>query len=139
MPQAILIAPSIRVYVVEPHDIALAIDLAYEKFLQRLRTARGEIHAEGFGQLPAQVRLVEHLDQLGVELVEDRLGSSGRREDAPPGERGEARKPLLGEGRNVGHGVRTLVAGEGERLQLPALPLRGDPPPPPDATLALAS
>src|SRR5258708_23017812 len=105
MPQAILIAPSIRVDVVAPHDIAPAIDLAYEKFLQRLRTARGEIHAEGFGQLPAQVRLVEHLDQLGVELVEDRLGSSRRREGAPPSARGEAPKPLLVHGRDGAQGV----------------------------------
>src|SRR2546429_8720832 len=113
-------AASIRADVVAPHDLAPAIDLAYEEFLQRLRSARGEIHAQGLGQLLAQIRLAEHLDQLGVELVEDTPGSSGRREDAPPGECREARKALLRESRNVGHRVRALVAGEGERAQLSA-------------------
>src|SRR2546430_11661385 len=74
-------AASIRANVVAPHDLAPAIDLAHEEFLQRLRAARGEIHAQGLGQLLAQIRLAEHLDQLGVELVEDTPGSSGRRED----------------------------------------------------------
>src|SRR5437879_6607767 len=78
-------AASIRADVVAPHDVAPAIDLADEEFLERLRSARGEIHAEGLGELLAQVRLVEHLGQLGVKLVEDLLGSSGRRADAPPG------------------------------------------------------
>src|SRR5258708_12726453 len=94
MPQAILIAPSIRVDVVAPHDIAPAIDLAYEKFLQRLRTARGEIHPEGFGQLPAQVRLVQHLAQRGRELVEDRLRSAGPPPPTPPTQPRHHPKPL---------------------------------------------
>src|SRR5207302_7121704 len=98
-PQATLIASSIRADVVAPHDLAPATELPHEEFLQRLRAARGEIHAEGLGQLLAEVRLGEHLDQLGVELVEDLPGSSGRREDAPPGECREARKALLRESR----------------------------------------
>src|SRR5712671_7733249 len=126
MPDATLIAPSIRVDVVASHDIAPAIDLAYEEFLQHLRAAGGEIHAEGFGQLLAQIRLIEHLDQLGVELVENLLRRPGRREDAPPGERREAAKTLLRESGHVGHGVRALVAGQGERAQLSALHVRGE-------------
>src|SRR5258707_11004136 len=88
---------SIQFDVVASHHLAPAVHLARDEFLQRLGAADLQVHAQGLGEMLAQVGLAEHLHQLGVEFVEDLLASSGRREDAPPGKCREAREALLRE------------------------------------------
>src|SRR4029077_12092880 len=97
------------------------IHLTRDEFLQRLRAARLQVHAQGLGELLAHVGVVEDLDELGVKLVDDWLGRARGRENPPPRIGRESRKALLGERRYVGHDTRALLSGDRERTQLPAL------------------
>src|SRR6266446_6912463 len=97
---------SVRPDVVVLHHLAPALHLAHQPLLQGVRRARHQIHAERFGEGFFDVSQSKSFFKFGMELVQDRPGRAGGREDAPPGKRGEALETLLREGRHLRHRMR---------------------------------
>src|SRR5262245_21477831 len=96
--------------VVLAHDLTPALHLSLEPLRESLGRAEDKVYAERLGVKLAHVRQLERLDELGVELVDDRPGHARGTEDRPPCERGKTWQALLGERGHVGKRTRASVA-----------------------------
>ena len=67
-----------------------------------------------FGDLGA----AQHLDRIAIDPLRQRGRRAGRRHQAEPGDRAEARHAGLREGRQLGRGLGALQIGDREDLQL---------------------
>ena len=108
-------------------------------FCSVCRVADCEVHAELLGELLAQVRLVQHFHELGVKLVEHRLGVPAGAKMPHHASAEKPGKALLGERRHVRHRLRALVAGHRDRAQLAAFHVRRDQRDRADAELDVAA
>src|SRR5205823_9271683 len=103
--------------IVVAHHFAPALDLLDDPLLGRCGAERYDVHAERVAERLVDVRQLDHLHELGVQLVDDPPRRARRREDAPPGVRRDVDALLL-QCRYLRHGRRALVAGERERAHL---------------------
>ena len=70
-----------------------------------------------FGQPRFELRVVQHLDEFGVEFRGDRCSCVGRQESAKPRDGFKARVAALGHGRQRRHQWRAFQTRHGDRAQ----------------------
>src|SRR5207302_9381709 len=79
--------PSFRADIVFPHHLAPSLDLLDDPLLRRLWAERHHVHAQRLAERLVDLRELDRLHELGVQLVDDGPRRARRREDAPPGMR----------------------------------------------------
>src|SRR5829696_5448450 len=107
----------------ELHHLRPFLDVVAQVFAEL-----GRRHLQRHGALPcpvvAHLGSAQHLADLGVELVDDRLRRAGRRHEAEPDRRLVAGDAGLGDRRHVGQDARARQPGDAERPHLPGLDVR---------------